>query len=101
MYNTLSEILEKITLGEDSTIEFKERIHNRDSLADEIAAFANARGGVILIGIGNNKEIIGISENELESSEKIVIEICRDSIEPAIDIYTEKLLIENKKYLKN
>ncbi len=100
MYNTLSEILEKITLGEDSTIEFKERISHKDSLANEIAAFANTKGGVILIGIGDNKEIIGISENELESFEKIVIEICRDSIEPTVNIYTEKLLIENKNILK-
>ena len=100
MYNTLSEILEKITLGEDSTIEFKKKIHRRDSLADEIAAFANAKGGVILIGIGDNKEIIGISEDELKFFEKIVIEICRDSIEPTINIYTEKLFVENKNILK-
>ena len=100
MYDTLSEILEKIQLGEDSTIEFKERIHQRETLADEIAAFTNARGGVILIGIGDNKEIIGISDSELESFEKLVIEICRDSIEPAINIHTEKLSIENKTILK-
>lgn len=100
MYDTLSEILEKIKLGEDSTVEFKENIHNRDSLADEIAAFANTKGGVIFIGIRDNKEIIGITEDELESFEKIVIEICQDSIEPAVNIHTRKLFIENKNILK-
>ena len=48
MFDSLSELIEKIHLGEDSTIEFKRQLPRRDSLADEIAAFANARGGVIL-----------------------------------------------------
>ena len=50
MFDSLSELIQKIHLGEDSTIEFKRELPRRDALADEIAAFANARGGVILIG---------------------------------------------------
>ena len=51
MFNNLTELIEKIHLGEDATIEFKREMPRRNSLADEIAAFANARGGVILIGV--------------------------------------------------
>ncbi len=43
MFDSLNELIEKIHLGEDATIEFKRELPHRNSLADEIAAFANAR----------------------------------------------------------
>ena len=51
MFDSLTELIEKIYLGEDATIEFERELPHRNSRADEIAAFANAKGGVILIGI--------------------------------------------------
>ena len=58
MLDSLTELIEKIYLGEDSTIEFKRELPHRESLADEIAAFANASGGVILIGVDDDSEIV-------------------------------------------
>jgi ATP-dependent DNA helicase RecG len=104
MFDSLTELIEKIYLGEDSTIEFKKELSpkkdERSKLADEIAAFANAEGGVILIGVDDNGEIVGIDSGNLNQSEKIVIEICRDSIEPPVNIHTEKLNIDDKPILK-
>ncbi|MXV77108.1 transcriptional regulator [Candidatus Poribacteria bacterium] len=100
MYYSLTELLEKIRLGEDTTIEFKREMPHRDSLADEIAAFANAKGGTILIGIDDNKEVIGLGLQELDRAEKMVVEICEDSIEPAVDFFTEKLRIDDRNILK-
>lgn len=100
MYDSLTELIEKIFLGEDSTIEFKRDMPHRDSLADEIAAFANARGGVILIGVDDNGNIIGIDKTELNPAENRVVEICQDSIEPPVIIYTEKLLLDERFVLK-
>ncbi|MDE0313347.1 MAG: putative DNA binding domain-containing protein [Candidatus Poribacteria bacterium] len=100
MFYGLTELLEKIILGEDSTIEFKREMHHRNSLADEIAAFANAQGGTILIGIDDNREIVGIELQKLDSVEKTVVEICNDSIEPTVPIFTEKLRIDDKNLLK-
>ena len=100
MYDSVIELIEKIYLGEDSTIEFKRELSHRQSLADEIAAFANASGGVILIGVDDNREIIGIEQEELDKAERTAIEICSDSIEPAIPIFTEKLRLDNKNILK-
>ncbi len=99
MYDTREEILNQIALGEDSTIEFKEELPKRDELADEIVAFANAnKGGVILVGVTDQKEITGV--NDLDTLEKTVIEICNDSIKPPVDINTRKLSINDKKILK-
>ena len=100
MFDNLTELIEKIHLGEDATIEFKRELPHRNSLADEIAAFANARGGVILIGVDDNGEIIGIDRLKLDRAEKTVVEICQDSIDPIVLIFTEKLRIDDKNLLK-
>ena len=101
MFHSLTELIEKIMLGEDSTIEFKREMPpQRNSLADEIAAFANTQGGIILIGIDDNREIVGIEPQNLDNVEKTIVEICEDSIEPAVPIFTEKLRIDDKNLLK-
>ena len=100
MFHSVTELIEKIILGEDSTVEFKREMPHRDSLADEIAAFANSQGGVILIGVDDYKEIVGLELQELDRIEKTVVEICEDSIEPAVPIFTEKLRIDDKNILK-
>ena len=101
MLYSLTELVEKIRLGEDSTIEFKREMPpQRSSLADEIAAFANSQGGVILIGVDDNREIVGIEPQDLDNVEKTIVEICEDSIEPAVPIFTEKLRIDDKNLLK-
>ena len=100
MFYSTTELIEKIMLGEDSMIEFKREMPHRDSMADEIAAFANDEGGMILIGVDDYKEIVGLELQELDSVEKTVVEICNDSIEPTVRIFTEKLRIDEKNLLK-
>ena len=100
MFHSLTELIEKIILGEDATIEFKREMPHRSSLADEIAAFANTQGGVILIGVDDDRNIVGLELQELDRVEKTVVEICEDSIEPTVPIFTEKLWIDDKNILK-
>ena len=100
MFHSLTELIEKIILGEDATIEFKREMPHRSSLADEIAAFANTQGGVILIGVDDDRNIVGLELQELDRVEKTVVEICEDSIEPTVPIFTEKLRIDDKNILK-
>ncbi len=100
MFDSLTELIEKIYLGEDSTIEFKRELPHRESLADEIAAFANASGGVILTGVDDDGEIVGMNRHDLGRTEKTVVEICRDSIDPMVHILTKKLRIDDKNLLK-
>ena len=100
MFDSLTELTEKIYLGEDSTIELKRELPHRESLAEEIAAFANANGGVILIGVDDDGEIVGIDRQDLDRTEKTVVEVCRDSIDPTVHILTEKLRMDDKNLLK-
>ena len=100
MFHSLTQLIEKIILGEDATIEFKREMPRRNSLADEIAAFANTEGGVILIGVDDDRNIVGLELQELDRVEKTVVEICEDSIEPTVPIFTEKIRIDDKNILK-
>ena len=59
MIDTREELLAQIRLGEDSRLELKAATFrgnkvsgpHPDGLADEIAAFANSAGGVLVLGI--------------------------------------------------
>ncbi len=92
----------RIQLGEDSSLELKEvRISGgkikgptRTSLADELAAFANTRGGTLVLGVEDNtRAIIGIPLNRLDQVEHFVLEVCNSNIEPPLPchIYRSEL----------
>ena len=100
MLYSQTELFEEIILGEDATMEFKREMPHRDSMADEIAAFANSNGGTILIGIDDNRDIVGIDLQKLDQIEKTVVEICDDKIEPTVHIFTEKFRLDDKNLLR-
>ena len=59
-------LLDLIALGEGFTSEFKQSVSGQ--LGREICAFANATGGVILIGVDDAAQIVGVSDhNRLKS----------------------------------
>lgn len=99
---TRKELIDKIRLGEDSLLELKEvrfagkRVSSprRDALADELAAFANSRGGVCVLGIDDKtRKIVGIPLERLDLVEDFVRELCEDSIEPPLAPHIERLLL--------
>ena len=101
MFDSLEELIEKISLGEDSTIEFKRELPpDKKRLADEIVAFANADGGGILIGVDDDGTIFGIDRQDLDEVEKTVGDICWDIIDPEVHIATKKWPIDDKHLLE-
>lgn len=88
---------EMIKDGEGLTVEFKQRFSSFEKIAKEMIAFANTRGGYILIGVDDDKSIYGIA------SEKSDIELVKESAEkycvPPIDYKIETLEIERKDIL--
>lgn len=49
-----------IQTGESSFLEFKHSVASPEKIAREIAAFANTKGGTILIGVEDNGEMVGV-----------------------------------------
>ena len=93
MFLGIAELLEKIRLGEDSFLELKEvrfsgeRVNapTRTDLADELAAFANTQGGVLVLGVPDKQRTpVGISYAQLDAVEALVREACNDSIRPPL-----------------
>ena len=93
MFDSPEELLQKIRLGEDTSLELKTiRFRGgkvsepkRDDLADELAAIANTHDGVLVLGVDDKtREIDGIPLPNLEISERFVYEICNESIKPPV-----------------
>ncbi len=59
-----------IKKGESLTVEFKSKIDSVFKIAKTITSFANTSGGVLLIGVDDNGQIIGV-ESELRELEKL------------------------------
>ncbi|MDP1726450.1 MAG: ATP-binding protein [Bacteroidota bacterium] len=58
-------ILLKIAAGENEKVDFKKTISSAGKIAKTISAFANHKGGVLLVGVNDNKTISGVrSEDE-------------------------------------
>jgi ATP-dependent DNA helicase RecG len=62
-----SELLELITNGENSGVEFKRDDLRPEQLAKEIVAMANFRGGVVLLGVEDDGTVSGIQRVNLET----------------------------------
>ena len=101
------EIRLQLELGEDSNWEFKEvqfagtrpRSPSRDDWADEIAAFANANGGVLLCGVTDEGEVPGMSRDQIVELDSFLVEISSDSIRPAVRIRTHHRQLPDGKRL--
>ena len=65
MAYTDAELRTLIAGGETATVEFKERLRDPELLARLISAFANAEGGVVLVGVGDRGSIIGCDTGEV------------------------------------
>lgn len=60
-----SENLQKhIAAGEDSTPQFKADTRNAESLASEMAAFANSEGGTLFTCVADDGSVPGLAGNE-------------------------------------
>jgi len=97
-------ILQRLKMGEDDHWEFKEiefvgnrpKSPRRDDLADEIGAFANADGGILLCGVSDEGKLVGMTQNQATSLSHMLAEIGTDTIAPPLRIGVKHRLIDEK-----
>jgi len=98
--HSAAELLRRIPLGEDSSLELYEvrfsgsklAAPSRDDLADEIAAMANSGGGMLVLGVRDQqREILGIPSGHTATVERFIIELSSDSIKPPVGLQTHFL----------
>jgi predicted HTH transcriptional regulator len=95
----LHKITRLIASGESETLDFKQTISDASKIAKTLVAFANNKGGTLLIGVRDNGSISGIRSED----EKYMLELAGTFYcEPKINVtYTEyeidkKTVIEAK-----
>ena len=97
---TSEDLRQIIKRGETSLVQFKEMFSTSAKIADEMIAFANSRGGIIIFGVKDKTgEIVGLSFEQVQELSREVGNIANDQVRPTIYIQTEVIEIEAKMVL--
>ena len=93
------ELSELIQRGESSAIQFKERIikgkqSDAYDIAVEMVAFSNTSGGLIIIGVNDKTgSLNGLSFQEIEATNQLLLNASSDNVKSPIIIFTEQVKI--------
>ena len=89
----MNNLLLDIQKGENKKLEFKVKFPKSETLAKTIIDFSNTAGGKLIIGVDDNKNIIGIDEDKVFEYEEKVASIINDLCYPTIlpEIYIQNI----------
>ncbi|OQX11874.1 MAG: ATP-dependent DNA helicase RecG, partial [Thiothrix lacustris] len=89
------ELQAEVALGEDSTHQFKVDVRNAESLAAEMAAFANANGGTIFIGVADDGTIPGLTAEDVGRLNQLISNVASQLVRSPLTVQTENIRIDN------
>ncbi|WP_154224375.1 ATP-binding protein [Marinicella rhabdoformis] len=79
---------EIISKGENQFVDFKEILERNERMAKEIASFATSNDGMIIIGVDDNDQIVGIQNAHQQATRKNLVEriekICTGCVLPSV-----------------
>ena len=90
------ELLEIINRGEDSRHQFKREYSNDQSVAEELVAFANTKGGLLIFGVDDNSTVTGLSTQEILEINRRLSPVFSQHIHPAINPDLENINVSGK-----
>jgi len=85
-----------ILQGEGTTLDFKKTITSNEKIAKSLVAFANNKGGQLLIGVADDGTIKGVKSEDEERYmiTKSAHQFCKPAIEPEFEeIYVDDKLV--------
>lgn len=88
---TESPLWREIQRGESKTLELKQQLPKGEQIAKTLIAFANTSGGKLVIGVDDERHIVGIQGDEFELMDQIasiVHDHCQPTLLPAIYLET-------------
>ncbi|TRX51578.1 ATP-dependent DNA helicase RecG [Fulvivirga sp. M361] len=90
------ELLDIVSSGETSKVQFKEKFPHQDSIAAEMVAMSNSLGGKILFGVEDKTgEIKGLKGEEIRDYSSRLGNISSDLVNPPVNVTTEVVSVEN------
>lgn len=90
-----TELIEALGRGEDSRHQFKENIHNADSLAAELVAFSNTDGGQLFLGVDDSGNVTGLTSLDVARLNQLISNVASQSVRPSINPQTENIIHPN------
>ena len=82
-----------INSGEDSTHQFKEDIRNADSLAAEMVAFSNTKGGTIFIGVRESGDAVGLTRADIARINQLISNTASQCVRSPISPISENIAV--------
>ena len=92
---TAHDLLSQLLLGEDSARQFKVDVKNAESLASEMAAFANSEGGVIYLGVADDGSMQGLSREDVSRVNQLISNAASHLVRSPLAVQTENVALEN------
>jgi len=93
-------ILDLVAGGENSRVQLKENVTNPTSVAQEIVAFANSKGGTLIIGVNDKTgDITGLSFADLQRINNLLTTAANDLVKSPVVFETETVDVEGKKVI--
>lgn len=93
MTSELLELEKVIPHGEDGQNQFKLDIRASDSIAAEMVAFSNSRGGKIYIGVADHGEIVGLSSKDVSRVNQLLSNAASQFVRSPITFQTQNILV--------
>ncbi|HOF69949.1 MAG TPA: putative DNA binding domain-containing protein [Verrucomicrobiota bacterium] len=85
------ELIELIARGEDSRTQFKQDVRNPESLAGDLVAFSNSKGGKIIIGVSDQGVVVGLSAEDIRRINQLLSNTATNLVRPSINPTTENI----------
>jgi ATP-dependent DNA helicase RecG len=94
---TIEELHILIRGGETSSVQFKRDMTNVQSIAQEIVAFANVQGGLIIVGVDDKDgTIIGLSFADIQRVGNLLTTAASNHTKTPVTIRTDTMVVEDK-----
>ena len=97
---TEKELVQLCKLGETTTTQYKQEFTTQKQIAEELVAFANTRGGVIIFGAEDKTgRMVGLTYEQVQYTTRELGNAANEHCRPIIYIETEVVMHDDMPYL--
>ena len=97
---TEQELIELCGLGESTTVQYKLEFTTQKQIAEELVAFANTRGGIIVFGAEDKTgRMVGLTYEQVQYTSRELGNTANEQVRPVVYIETETVKHEGMAYV--